>query len=43
MSNMKQKKEKIGRYYSKVTKAAGFVMYIPNGIILDVFAVGVVF
>jgi hypothetical protein len=37
------KKEKRGRYYSKVTNAAGFVMYIPNGIILDVLAVGVVF
>jgi hypothetical protein len=37
------KKEKIGRYYSKVTNAAGFVIYIPTGIILDVFAVGVVF
>jgi hypothetical protein len=37
------KKEKRGRYYSKVTNAARFVMYIPNGIILDVLAVGVVF
>jgi len=40
---LSKKKEKIGRYYSKVTKAAGSVIYIPNGIILDVFAVGVVF
>ena len=43
MRDMKQKKEKIGRYYSKVTNAARFVMYIPNGMILDVFAAGVVF
>ena len=40
---MKQKREKRGRYHSKVTNAAGFVIYISNGIILDVLAVEVVF